>query len=111
MNDKSVVALKDYFQTLDNRYASFKTEMENFVGIQLENMINLNGTLQNQLDDYKEEVENLNKVSIISNLNKQIKNLTKELEMYKTKHKTQQKTIDDLNICLEKTNDENAVNR
>ena len=42
MNAKSAVDLKDYFQKLDNRYASFKSEMENFVGTQLENMTKLN---------------------------------------------------------------------
>ena len=103
--------IKEYLTNLDKNYENFKSGMQEFIQTELKNVTDVNETLQKELNDYKEEVQNLNKVSIISNLNKQIKNLTKDNEMYKKRYDNQQKTLNELNIQLEKINDENDILR
>lgn len=111
MSENKKTSLDNYLETLDKNYDTFKIGIQDFIHSELENVINKNNKLQKELNDYREEVKNLNKVSIISNLNKQIKNLTKDIEMYKLRQKNKQKTIDDLNIRLEKIIDENDILR
>ena len=100
---------KDTFlKNLYNSYISLRDNIDDHIEQQLEKVNNTNETLKEQLEQYKAEAENLRKVSIVSNLNRQIKELTRDNERLSKKNSKQKKTITSLNIQLEKLRENSA---
>ena len=98
--------IEDYFLKLNDKYNVFKNDIGEFISNQMKIVTDENDSLRNKLEECQFELENLSKVSIISNLNKQINNYKKELSRYETESKKQKNIISNLNIQLELLNDE-----
>ena len=95
-----------FFKKLYSSYISLRDSIEDHIEKQLEKVNSYNDTLKSQLEQYKAEAENLRKVSIVSNLNRQIKDLTRDNEILSKQNSKQKKTITSLNIQLEKLDDD-----
>ena len=99
---------EQFFNKLYNSYISLRDSIDDHIEKQLEKVNITNETLKEQLEQYKAEAENLRKVSIVSNLNRQIKELTRDNERLSKKNSKQKKTITSLNIQLEKLRENSA---
>jgi len=101
-----------FFTRLNSSYIQLRNAIEVHIEDKLIVIQDKNKLLTAELDNCKEENTNLRKVSIVSNLNRQIKELTNELGIMKHKNNSKQKIITSLNIELEKIRDkiESATN-
>ena len=101
-----------FFTRLNSSYIQLRNAIEMHIEDKLIVIQDKNKLLTAELDNCKEENTNLRKVSIVSNLNRQIKELTNELSIMKHKNNSKQKIITSLNIELEKIRDkiESATN-
>ena len=102
---------EQFFKNLYNSYISLRDSIDDHIEQQLEKVNSKNKTLKEQLEQYKAEAENLRKVSIVSNLNRQIKELTRDNDRLSKTNGKRHKTITNLNIQLEKLREdlENSV--
>ena len=107
-----MAATDTFFTRLNSSYIQLRNAIEVHIEDKLIVIQDKNKLLTAELDNCKEENKNLRKVSIVSNLNRQIKELTNELGIMKHKNNSKQKIITSLNIELEKIRDkiESATN-
>tara|TARA_Y100001970_G_scaffold221049_1_gene271610 strand:+ start:1563 stop:2213 length:651 start_codon:yes stop_codon:yes gene_type:complete len=95
-----------FYNNLHKSYITLRDNIEDFIEQQIDKINGVNNELTQEIEQYKSEVDNLRKVSIVSNLNKQIDDLTKKNEQLSKKNCKQYNTITHLNIELEKLREE-----
>ena len=103
--------ISKFYNNLHKSYITLRNNIEDFIEEQIEQVKGVNKDLTDELEQCKSEVDNLRKVSIVSNLNKQIDTLTKNNEDLSKKNCKQQNIITKLNIELEKLRDELENNK